>query len=187
MADDDSITQWIQAVRSGDQLSADQLWNRYFGRLVRFARGRMCNLSSATYDEEDAAISTFRVMYEKLSCGGFEGISSRQDFWNLMLAVVIRKINRRTDYESAIKRRGSIGQIDLNSQVPIVDPCPSEVSEGFEYLLAKLGDPKLEQVALWKLDGFTNEEIANKLNRTRRTVQRMITLIQDLWREELNA
>ena len=49
-----------------------------------------------------------------------------------------------------------------------------------------LGDVNLEQVAVWKLEGFTNEEIALNLNRTRRTVQRMLNLVRELWQEELD-
>lgn len=52
-------------------------------------------------------------------------------------------------------------------------------------LLDELADPDLESVALLKLTGKTNETIAAHLDRTRRTIQRMIKLIRDIWRSQV--
>jgi DNA-directed RNA polymerase specialized sigma24 family protein len=45
--------------------------------------------------------------------------------------------------------------------------------------------PEIQQVALLKVDGYTNDEIAQQLGCTRRTVQRRLNLIRDVWAEEL--
>ena len=41
----------------------------------------------------------------------------------------------------------------------------------------------LRQIALWKLEGFTNEEIAKEklLNRTERASKRKLALIREKW------
>ncbi len=64
-------------------------------------------------------------------------------------------------------------------------PTSQEISAECFELISNLRDPNLEQVALLKFEGYTNDEIANKLNRTRRTIQRMLNLIRDLWQEEI--
>ena len=51
--------------------------------------------------------------------------------------------------------------------------------------LSKLDDEELEQVALRKLDGFTNDEVAERLGYSRRTIQRMLNVIRKCWEEEL--
>ena len=55
-----------------------------------------------------------------------------------------------------------------------------------QHLLGLLDNPDLEKIALWKLDGFTDEEVATRLGRTRRTVQRQLQLIRKIWQHELS-
>ena len=51
-------------------------------------------------------------------------------------------------------------------------------------LLEVLGDAGLRAVALWKMEGYTNAEIADKLGCTRRTVERKLRVIRAIWAEE---
>jgi DNA-directed RNA polymerase specialized sigma24 family protein len=48
-------------------------------------------------------------------------------------------------------------------------------------MLKALGDPALETVVLLKLEGYSNVEIAEKMNYSRRTIQRMLELVKDIW------
>ena len=51
-------------------------------------------------------------------------------------------------------------------------------------MLDRLSDTLLRAIALWKIEGFTTEEIAAKLGCTSRTVERKLQLIRRLWRAE---
>ena len=67
------------------------------------------------------------------------------------------------------------------------EPTPDEaveVAEECERLLNQLKDPKLRQVALWKLEGYTNEEIAKSLGCVLRTVERKLQAIREIWEKE---
>jgi DNA-binding CsgD family transcriptional regulator len=44
-----------------------------------------------------------------------------------------------------------------------------------------LKDPDLRQIALWKLAGYTNAEIATQLDCTLRTVERKLERIRAHW------
>jgi DNA-binding CsgD family transcriptional regulator len=44
-----------------------------------------------------------------------------------------------------------------------------------------LSDQSLRQIAIWKLDGYTNQEIAERLGCALRTVQRKLERIQAYW------
>lgn len=46
--------------------------------------------------------------------------------------------------------------------------------------LVALDSEELSQLAMWKLEGFTNEEIAVKCGRTTRTVERKLNLIRKI-------
>ncbi len=186
MSRDASVTMWINAVRQGDASAAEHLWRRYFQQLMAQARVRMTNVDRTGYDEEDAAISTFHILCTKLQEGHYASLSDRDELWQLMLTVLIRKVGRRVKYQQASKRSiARTGQVGFS-----VDELPAatsdEISEECFELIALLNDSNLEQVALLKFEGYTNEEIAAKLNRTRRTIQRMLNLIRNLWQEALD-
>jgi hypothetical protein len=51
-------------------------------------------------------------------------------------------------------------------------------------LLDLLGDKTLRQVAVWKMEGYGNHEIANKLACSLRTVARKLEAIRILWSNE---
>jgi DNA-directed RNA polymerase specialized sigma24 family protein len=64
------------------------------------------------------------------------------------------------------------------------EPTPvflAQMTEEVERLLEKLGDDTLRNVARWKMDGLENEEIAQKLGRTERSVRRKLELIRVEW------
>ena len=68
------------------------------------------------------------------------------------------------------------------------EPTPefaAEVAEQCQRLLARLGDRDLESVALWRMEGYRNDEIADKLGCTPRTVERKLRIIRGLWEKEI--
>ena len=97
MCDSNSISLWIQAVRAGNEDAANELWQRYFSQLMKVARSRMATLPRAAYDEEDAAISTFRVLCQQLREGNYPDLADRDELWRLMLKVLLRKVSRRVE------------------------------------------------------------------------------------------
>ena len=52
-------------------------------------------------------------------------------------------------------------------------------------LLDSLQEPGLRQIALWKVEGYTNEEIADRLDCVPRTIERKMSRIRLLWKHEL--
>jgi DNA-directed RNA polymerase specialized sigma24 family protein len=71
-----------------------------------------------------------------------------------------------------------------------VDPEPSPafaaaLAEECQRLLDRLGTPKLQRVALLKMEGYTIEEIAAQVERVPRTVKRWLLVIRQIWEKEL--
>jgi DNA-directed RNA polymerase specialized sigma24 family protein len=67
------------------------------------------------------------------------------------------------------------------------EPTPAfaaQMAEETQRLLELLPDPSLRSIAIWKMEGYSNEEIAAKLGCVTRTVARRLTLIRTLWREQ---
>ena len=67
------------------------------------------------------------------------------------------------------------------------EPTPelaAQVAEECGRLLDRLGNETLKSIALWKMEGYTNEEIAAKLGCVRYTVDRKLASIRQIWNEE---
>jgi DNA-directed RNA polymerase specialized sigma24 family protein len=58
------------------------------------------------------------------------------------------------------------------------------VAEECRRLLDRLGDAELLAIALWKMEGYGNEEIAARLGCVPRTVGRRLEVIRTLWGRE---
>ena len=56
-----------------------------------------------------------------------------------------------------------------------------------ERLLETLDDEALRRLALWKMDGLTNEEIALRMDLTPRSVTRKVRRIRESWSRELDT
>jgi ECF sigma factor len=69
------------------------------------------------------------------------------------------------------------------------EPSPdvaAEMAEAYRRLLDCLPDPELRSVAIWKMEGYSVEEMARRLDCSPRSVKRMTRLIRDLWEKEGN-
>ena len=54
------------------------------------------------------------------------------------------------------------------------------LNEALERRLQSLADPELREIALWRLEGYTNGEIAGRLDCTERSVERRLSRIRSL-------
>ena len=69
------------------------------------------------------------------------------------------------------------------------EPTPAflhQLADEHARLLAALGDDVLRRIAVWKLEGWTGAEMATELGITRRSVERKLERIRELWKGELN-
>lgn len=197
MASDHSITRWIEAARSGDEEAAAELWKRYFPRLVGLAEQKLPAAARPGHDGEDVALSAFDAWVRGLREGGFPRLNDRMELWQLLATITTRKVLDRSRRARARKRAPDAGDGPTPGQPPspiALEEVPSRelppdiqalMADECRHLMERLGDAELEAVALGKLDGFTNEEIAAKLGRSPWAVLRMLRVIRAIWQAEL--
>lgn len=195
-----SITYWIGRLKLGDPAAAQKLWEGYFPRLVGLARARLQTGARRAADEEDVALSAFDSFCRGAADGRFPRLADRDDLWQLLVLLTVRKASNLARRErrqkrgggrehnvSALRGRASRGPDRAFADVIGREPDPefaAQVAEQCRNLLAKLGDATLQAVAVWKMEGHTNEEIAAKLGRATGTVERKLRLIRRIWRTE---
>jgi RNA polymerase sigma factor (sigma-70 family) len=189
MASPESVTQWIHQLRAGDTSAARNLWEAYFNRLVGLARAKLRALPRRAADEEDVALSAFDSFCRGVERGRFPRLDDRDDLWQVLLLVTERKAIDLLQHEGRAKRdrnRLDAGGDELLIACASREPDPAfaaEVAEQCERLLAALPDDRLRTLALRKLEGFTNEEIAATTGCARATVERRLRLIRREWEE----
>ncbi len=197
MAQIGSVTHWIGALKSGDQEAAQQLWQRYWKRLVGLAAKKISGSQRQSADEEDIAQIAMKSFFLGVREGRFPQLHDRHDLWALLVRITANKAIDKRIHDRAQKRGGRhvIHSMDrmTNSQwsdqlEPVLghEPTPEfslQVTEEYHRLLAALPDATLRKIAIWKMERFTHDEIAEKLGCVRRTVQRRLQLIQKIWTE----
>jgi DNA-directed RNA polymerase specialized sigma24 family protein len=189
-----SVTGWIGGLRTGDTNAARVLWERFFDRMLSVARRNLRKMPGA-FDEEDVALSAFWTVWRSFQAGGHEAVQSRHSLWKLLAVVTVRKASDRLKIEGAAKRGGgrdAAVSVKRLQKLPL-DELPANcddphfaamMADECRRMMAALGDDELAMVALMKLEGLTNDEIAGRLGYSRRTIQRMLSLIRDVWGSE---
>jgi RNA polymerase sigma factor (sigma-70 family) len=193
-SDSGSITGWIDALKDGDPEAPNVLWRLYFERLVRLAQRRLvASPHLAVEDAEDAALSAFRVLCNGVGHGRFEQLHDRVDLWRLLTAITIKKVLSQQQRHGRGKRdAGARAAGDDPFHSPLADlaqaidqePTPETallIEEEFQILLASLDDETLEQIAVWRMEGLSNAEIAARRGCAVRTVERKLERIRATW------
>lgn len=194
MPDEGSVTFWLRQLREGKSTAAQQLWEGYFRRLVGLARGKLQGRTRAAADEEDVALSAFASFCRGAERGVFPRLEDRGDLWQVLVLLTARKAARLHRRESAQKRGGGdvlhasmigTGEGTVLEEVIGSEPTPefaAELADEYAHLLSQFGDDEeLRRIANWKLEGYSNAEIARQLGVVERTVERRLNLIRKRW------
>jgi RNA polymerase sigma factor (sigma-70 family) len=187
-----SVTQWIATLRNGDQVAASKLWEFLYYRMRGLAQS-VSYTNPRSYDEDDIANSAIAKLFTSLQNGRFTELDGRDSLWKLAAVITLNKAKNLARSENTA-RRGA-GFILVKKEVDeLIDLSGPEQDPAVIYmmeeecakLLGKLQREDVKMVALLKIEGFTNEEIADQLGCTRRSVQRRLNLIREAWSQTLS-
>jgi DNA-directed RNA polymerase specialized sigma24 family protein len=196
MSSDGSVTRWLGPLRSGDPAAVEQLWQRYFHRLAELARTRLPGVVRRVVDGEDVALSVIDSFCRHAEAGRFPEIRDRDSLWRLLVVFAERKAAHQVRDQTRAKRGGG-------AVVPLPDPGSEEeeallgdalnreptpelaaqMAEECQRLLAALPDDEFRKVAVLKMEGHGNEEIAALTGVVERTVKRRLHHIRTVWRD----
>jgi DNA-directed RNA polymerase specialized sigma24 family protein len=201
MFSDEPVTRWLRQLEAGDEAAARQLWQRYYDELVELARVRFGTSPRRVIDEEDVALSVLRCLYDGAPRGQYADIVNRQELWQLLATITVRKVIDKQRLLSKQKRGGgqvrgdSVLQENNGERVGAgFDQFRSEsaspemlaiAAEEYQRLMSLLGDERLRQIAECKLEGYTNEEIAGQVGLACRSIERKLQRIRQAWEREL--
>jgi DNA-directed RNA polymerase specialized sigma24 family protein len=188
------VTALIECLEAGDHEAAQPLWERYYPRLVGLARERLRGTPRRVADEQDVALSAFDSFCRGVEQGRFPQLKDRDGLWALLVLITVRKAADLVKYNRRERRgggrvRGDSAFVECGGQsgdgglaeAEADDPTPdvaAQLAEEFQRLLDRLDSDELRSIAVWKLEGYTNAEIAERLGCAAVSVERRLRLIR---------
>ncbi len=194
---EEPITDLLVALKDGQSEAADRLWSIYYHLMCELADRRLGKMSNQLIDQEDVALSAFKSFCVGVREGRFPTLKDRKGLWPLLIALTMRKAVDAIRHETRQKRGGgksgdAPGLSMLDRTVDVLNsmadgPRPEVAIEIHDLLqrllhnLRQMGDDRLEEIVQLRIEGYSNQEIADKLGCVVRTVERKIRLIEDCW------
>lgn len=188
MSSDRSVTQWLNDIQAGVAGEPqEQLLAHFLGRLTALARKRLGNLR-AYEDENDVALSALKSFFMRAPAGEFSQLHDRDSLWSLLAAITVNKAlsvqRRQLAQKRDVRRAESLEQIlQADPSAELVD---SVIDEG-NRLLETLPDDSLRVVARMRMEGYSNQEIADHIDRSVKSVERKLRLIRKVLETTLAA
>jgi len=191
MSEPVSDRELVERWRHGDQQAAQVLLDRYVDRLVALSRRRISQRLAPRIDPEDVVQSVFRTFFHRAREGEFR-IAEQDDLCKLLMRITVRKTLRKVAFHVADKRDPSqeLGQgwdsHDPLQEVLAREPTSEEVVsflDQMEHFYKKLRADE-RQILEMRLQGFSNDDIARKLNIYDRKIRRVFERIRSLAEQE---
>ncbi len=183
-----SVTRWIEELEKGDTAAAELLWQFMESRLMSLANKRVG--FSISYDENDVALDAFATLCDGIQKGKYE-LDDRNALWSLLAVITINGARKLSRDEKRLRRGGGFTKSQKNDQtlkaLSSHEHSPDAsffAKEECKRLLSMLPDENLKRLAVLKVDGYTNDEIASILGCTRRSIQRRLNLIRETWTDD---
>jgi RNA polymerase sigma factor (sigma-70 family) len=181
VAANDSFTELMERLRSGEDQAAHAVFERYAQRLVALARAHFEQRLARKVDPEDVVQSAYKSFFLRHRDGRLD-VGDWQSLWSLLTLITLRKCADRAAYFRAERRdlgreapaaapgRPEHWQLAINRQ-----PGPEEallLAETVEELFRGVAADEREILEL-SLQGYSAVEISERLGRAERSVRRL--------------
>jgi len=198
-----SVTRAIKDLAEQDETAAELIWGHFFKRLSQFAKSRIYPRHYRLFDEHDITSEAFFALFDGVRCGRFQQIKNRDELWKLLTVIATRKIVNQANHHDRLKRGGGKFHREANKKNTAwretTDFNSHQLAKSTDYhqspsdldafadccdeMLGMLPNESYRKIALLRLAGFTDAEVAEKLGCVPRTVERKLQTIRMVWDE----
>lgn len=176
----------LRGLRDAQPWAVEQFFADYAAALESLAAKHLSSPIRRRVGPEDIVQSACRTFFRRAREGQFQ-LDDSESLWRLLTVITMAKVREQTRFHLR-QRRSLKGEAHLDSSVdgrPAFTPAgddispeaAAEFSEQFQLLLGSL-DAEEQQVVDLKLQQFTNDEVAERLGCSERTVRRLMKKIQ---------
>lgn len=197
MSDEGSVSCLLMQLRAENpetrNRAASELIHRYTSELLTLITGRMRQRLQRRVAPEDILQDVLFSFCKRLGEGEYD-LKNRNQFLKLIVTISLNKVcsasRRELRQRRDVRREQSLDSLDEASRVPfeladrgaLAPEVVAEITEETEALLARLPQ-ECREVLLLKVEGYATEEIAHKIDRSTRTVERRLERVRELWGE----
>jgi RNA polymerase sigma-70 factor (ECF subfamily) len=200
-----SLTRFVQELRSPDGRMRDEaarvIWERFAPRLKLLVRRHLDHRIFRREDEQDILQCMFASFCESQSKGS-RAPASREELWKLLVRITMCKVvnaahRHQADRRDIRRERGEPCADAEESRFPQwmlehVDratPSAEERIAAVEEIqrLLQLLPNDLRQIVVWRLEGFTNADIAAMIDLTLRSVEMKLQIVRKKLAKEFGA
>lgn len=190
----DASTELIERWRAGDEQAASDLYQRYVERLSGIVTAQLSERFRSRLDADDVVQSVCRSFFRRVSEGQFH-FDQDDDVWKLLVTISLNKLRNQIRRHSAAKRDAAQETARRDNTLPddfyleklAATPSPVEAfifSETIERISERL-DEKHALMLQLRLEGHSQQEIADQLRTSDRTIRRMLENIREFLSREL--
>ncbi len=202
---DDDPRQWqhmVDGLRRGDDAAAREFWSRYGPLMRAVADQHLSPGLRRRVEPEDVVQSVCRTFFRRAAAGEFQ-LADSQALWRLLCAITVTKVREQARFHGRAKR-GVKREVPLDRPVTNTGDSdagsshfapaskhasPAEAAafaDQFRSIIEAL-DEEERQVVCLKLDDFTNDQVAEKIGCSERTVRRLMKEVQGKLAKVLDA
>ena len=174
-------------VKAGDQPAASDLFHRFASRLVVLARRRLDSDLQRKIDPEDVVQSVFGSFFRRHRADQID-VQNWESLWSLLAVITVHKCGHHIRYYRAAKRNARQEQdcvrftedSAVHWEAVASDPGPPHIAmlnEAMTELMQSL-DWRDRQILTLTLQGYSAEEVSSQINRSMRTVRRVLDRIR---------
>ncbi|PHQ35852.1 ECF-type sigma factor [Rhodopirellula bahusiensis] len=187
----------MRAVEEGDEDATTELWEFCYPRLLNYSRQKLPSRLRRVLDEEDVALSAFKSFCRGAQMGALGDVKGRDSLWKLLFCIASRKARSYIRQQNAAKRGGgnvsgesafeTLGKTSGIENVASPSDGPDALaifSADCQRLFDSLEDDVLEMIALLRIEGYSCDEIAQRADMSKRSVERRLNLIRQIWMSE---
>ena len=175
----DSFAEFLARLQARDDTAAQELFERFAGRLIALARRRFAPGLQHKVDPESVVQSAYKSFFQRYGEGKFE-LGGWDSLWGLLTVITLRKCAQRVAYHRAECRDATrevsapATEAGASWREPFGrEPTPleaAELAETVERLFAAMSEEDRPVLEL-SLQGYTTREISERLGRAERTVR----------------
>jgi RNA polymerase sigma-70 factor, ECF subfamily len=165
----------LRRLRGGDQDAATRLYMRYAHRLLALARKNRSAELASRVDAEDIVQSVFRIFFRGAATGHYD-VPRGEDLWKVLLVIALNKIRGERVFHRAAKRDARLttgGGAVAGAGASRADDPEAFLEVVVAEALGRLPPQHRGMVEL-RIQGFEVAEIADRVGRSKRTVERVL-------------
>jgi RNA polymerase sigma-70 factor (ECF subfamily) len=163
----------LERARGGDQAAVETLIARYLPRLQRWATGRLPRWARDVAETQDLVQETLFRTFKRIEKFEPRGDGALQAYLRQAILNRIREELRRAKRQPVRTELDPQAPVDARS--PLEEAIGQEALERYELALARLRPEDRELIVARIELGYTNQEIAELLNRPTANAARMAT------------